>query len=117
MLGIYARTDAERGVFKAPANEVVRGALDVRFEISEGTQDVLNPRGVNCIRVFPGARHSRVGRAHLFHQLTVEVHQCSALFLFLAESIDEGTQWVVFEGNSERACGRASGRPLFSFWE
>ena len=58
--GIYARTDIERGVHKAPANEVVQGILTrdvggngpLEFPISKGTQDILNPRGINCIRDF-----------------------------------------------------------------
>ncbi len=52
--GIYARSDTERGVHKAPANEVVKGASDLEFPIMKGEQDVLNPRGVNVIRAFPG---------------------------------------------------------------
>src|SRR6185369_4548132 len=53
VLGVYARSDTERGVHKAPANEIVRGALDVRFEVNDNTQGVLNPKGVNVIRSFP----------------------------------------------------------------
>ena len=54
MVGIYNRSDAERGVHKAPANEVIRGAIGLEFQVSRGEQDVLNPIGVNCIRSFPG---------------------------------------------------------------
>ncbi len=54
IVGIYNRTDAERGVHKAPANEVVRGAIDLEINLSKGEQDTLNPIGVNCIRAFPG---------------------------------------------------------------
>ena len=54
ILGVYARTDAEPGVWKAPANEVLSGALDVEFTIDDSTQDDLAPRGVNAIRQFPG---------------------------------------------------------------
>ncbi len=104
--GIYAKTDIERGVFKAPANEIVVGATSLQFQITKGEQDLLNPRGVNCIRVFP-ARGLRVWGARtcttnsLWKYINVR-----RFFLFLAESIDEGTQWVVFEGNSERLWAR-----------
>lgn len=54
VLGVYARSDNERGVFKAPANEVLRGAIDVFKDIDDGKQAVMNPRGVNAIRRFPG---------------------------------------------------------------
>ncbi len=59
VLGVYARSDTERGVFKAPANEIVRGALNVEFDINDEMQDDLNPKGVNVIRSFP-ARGIRV---------------------------------------------------------
>ncbi|MFB7511561.1 phage tail sheath family protein, partial [Streptomyces broussonetiae] len=52
--GVWARSDAERGVHKAPANEVIRGAVDLETRLSKGEQDLLNPIGVNCIRAFPG---------------------------------------------------------------
>ena len=52
--GIYARTDEERGVHKAPANVVVRGAIDLRYYISKAKQELLNPQGVNCIRSMNG---------------------------------------------------------------
>src|SRR5262249_10248756 len=50
--GIIARTDIGRGVHKAPANEIVRDATDLEFAVTKGMQDILNPRGVNCIRDF-----------------------------------------------------------------
>jgi len=104
--GIYARSDQERGVHKAPANEVVRGATDLEFQITKGEQDLLNPRGVNVIRAFPG-RGIRVWGARttssdpLWKYVNVR-----RLFLFLEESIDEGTQWVVFEPNNEQLWAR-----------
>ena len=104
--GIYAKTDVERGVFKAPANEVVVGARSVEFQITKREQDLLNPRGVNCLRVFPG-RGIRVWGARtsstnsLWKYINVRRY-----FLYLGESIDEGTQWVVFEPNDERLWAR-----------
>jgi phage tail sheath protein FI len=106
MLGIYARTDAERGVFKAPANEVVRGALDVRFEINEGTQDTLNPQGVNAIRVFPGRGIRAWGARTLSSNGLWKYVSVRRLFIFLERSIYEGTQWVVFEPNDDKLWAR-----------
>jgi uncharacterized protein len=99
--GIYARVDNNRGVHKAPANEVVMGALDVTQRLSKAQQDGLNPKGVNCIRVLNdnillwGAR--TVGGDDNTDLKYINVRRT---LLFLRESIDEGTQWVVFEPNS-----------------
>ncbi|MBU7005781.1 phage tail sheath family protein [Phosphitispora fastidiosa] len=106
MAGIYARTDAERGVHKAPANEVVRGAVDLEFQITKGEQDILNPRGVNCIRFFPG-RGIRIWGARTLSSDTLWKYiNVRRLFIYLEESIDEGTQWVVFEPNNEKLWAR-----------
>src|SRR6266851_1679964 len=106
VLGVYARTDTERGVFKAPANEIVRGALDVRFEINDNTQGVLNPRGVNVIRSFP-ARGIRVwGARTLSSNGLWKYVSVRRLFIFLEHSIYDGTQWVVFEPNDDRLWAR-----------
>jgi phage tail sheath protein FI len=101
--GIFARTDIERGVHKAPANEVVRGALDLEFPVTTTMQDILNPRGVNCIRDFrPDRRGIRLwGARTMSSDGEWKYVNVRRLFLFLEESIDEGTQWVVFEPNDE----------------
>jgi uncharacterized protein len=104
--GIYARTDIERGVFKAPANEVVRGALELEFEVTDGAQAILNPRGVNVIRAFPG-RGRRVWGARTLSDNTLWKYvSVRRLFIFLEASIFRGTQWVVFEPNNERLWAR-----------
>jgi phage tail sheath protein FI len=104
--GIYARTDIERGVFKAPANEIVRGALELEFEVTDGGQAVLNPRGVNAIRAFPG-RGRRVWGARTLSDNTLWKYvNVRRLFIFIEASIFRGTQWVVFEPNNERLWGR-----------
>lgn len=104
--GIYARSDQEKGVHKAPANEIIRGATDVEFKITKGEQDILNPRGVNCIRAFPG-RGIRVWGARTTSSDTLWKYiNVRRLFLFLEESIEEGTQWVVFEPNNEKLWAR-----------
>jgi phage tail sheath protein FI len=98
--GIYARTDNTRGVFKAPANEVVLGALDLRYKISKAQQDGLNPQGVNCIRELNG--NIRVwGARTIGGDANGEWRYINVrrTMLYLRESIDEGTQWAVFEPN------------------
>jgi phage tail sheath protein FI len=104
--GIYARSDAERGVHKAPANEVVRGAVDLEFAITKGEQDILNPRGVNCIRAFPGRGIRVWGARTLSSDALWKYVNVRRLFLFIEESVDEGTQWVVFEPNDEKLWAR-----------
>ncbi len=100
MAGIYARTDVERGVHKAPANEVVRGCTGLSCSYNEGEQDILNPMGVNLIRAFTG-RGIRVWGARtissngLWKYLNVR-----RLFIYVEESIKANTNWVVFEPNS-----------------
>ena len=106
MAGIYARSDNERGVHKAPANEVVRGCTGLSCNYNTGEQDILNPVGVNLIRAFPG-RGIRVWGARtissngLWKYLNVR-----RLFIYVEESIRANTNWVVFEPNSETLWGR-----------
>ena len=104
--GIFARSDAQHGVHKAPANEVVRGVQQLTQTVTKGAQESLNPKGVNCIRSFRG-RGIRVWGARttssdpLWKYVNVR-----RLFLYLEESIYEGTQWVVFEPNNEELWAR-----------
>ncbi|MEX2283704.1 MAG: phage tail sheath C-terminal domain-containing protein [Gemmatimonadota bacterium] len=101
--GIFARTDIERGVHKPPANAIVVGTLDLEFAVSRGMQDMLNPRGVNVIRDFRSDRRGiRLWGARTMSDDPMWKYvNVRRLFIFLEESIDEGTQWVVFEPNSE----------------
>ncbi|MFC0602561.1 phage tail sheath family protein [Streptomyces palmae] len=100
--GAWARTDTERGVFKAPANLNLRGVLDLRSPLTDGDQGRLNERGVNCLRVFPGqgmlvwgARTRSTDRDWVY--LNVRRLVC-----FLADSIRLSSTWAVFEPNDER---------------
>ena len=99
--GIYARVDGSRGVHKAPANEGIRGALGVKYRVSKAQHDGLNPDGINVIRQFDGTIKvwgaRTIGGDANTEWKYVNVRR---LFLFLRESIDEGTQWVVFEPNT-----------------
>lgn len=99
--GIYARTDATRGVHKAPANEVIKGALGVEHRLSRADQEILNPAGVNVIRPFNGNVTVWGARTWADPGVDPEWKYVSTrrLFNFLRESIEEGTRWVVFEPN------------------
>jgi len=106
--GIYAKTDVERGVFKAPANEIVVGARSLQFQITKENQDLLNPKGVNCIRVFPGRGILLWGARTCSRNTLWKYVSVRRYFLYVGESIDEGTQWVVFEPNDERLWARVN---------
>ncbi len=99
--GIYARTDQETGVHGAPANEVVRGAQGLQVNLTKGEQDILNPKGVNCIREFQGRGIRVWGARTTSSDPEWKYINVRRLFLYLKQSIDEGTQWVVFEPNDQ----------------
>ena len=99
MAGIWARNDTERGVHKAPANEVVRGAIGLALDVTKSEQDSLNPVGVNCIRAFPGRGIRVWGARTLSSDPSWRYINVRRLFNFVEESIQVGTQWVVFEPN------------------
>jgi phage tail sheath protein FI len=100
--GIYAKTDIERGVFKAPANEVVIGAKSLEFQVTKREQDLLRMRGVNCIRAFPGLGIRLYGARTSSTDSLWKYINVRRLLLFLENSIEKGTQWVVFESNDNR---------------
>ena len=111
--GVFARVDDTRGVHKAPANEVIRGALgvgvtpDTPMVLSKADQAGLNPRDINVIRKFDG--NMRIWGAHtLIGEENSEWRYINVrrLFLFLRKSIDRGTQWVVFEPNDQLLWGK-----------
>ncbi len=107
-LGVYARTDAERGVFKAPANEVMRGALELAADINDNQQGTLNPKGVNVTRSFPGRGIRIWGARTMSSDALWKYVSVRRLFIFLERSIYEGTQWVVFEPNEPRLWARVT---------
>ncbi|MFE3579759.1 phage tail sheath subtilisin-like domain-containing protein [Streptomyces vinaceus] len=104
--GIWARNDSERGVHKAPANEVVRGAVDLELQITRGEQDLLNPIGVNCIRAFPGRGIRVWGARTMSSDPAWRYLNVRRYFNYLEESILIGTQWVVFEPNDHHLWAR-----------
>lgn len=106
--GIYARVDDSRGVHKAPANEVIGDCLDLEVSVTKGEHDVLNPLNINVIRNFRSDRRGlRVyGARCLTSNEQFRYINVRRLFLFIEESLEEGTQWVVFEPNDERLWAR-----------
>jgi len=97
--GIFARNDIARSVSKSPGNEIVRGALRFERNISHGEQEVLNPRGVNCLRFFPGRGYRLWGSRTASSDPEWKYIGPRRYFLFLEHSIDRSTQWAVFENN------------------
>ncbi|QLE58017.1 phage tail sheath subtilisin-like domain-containing protein [Nostoc sp. TCL26-01] len=99
--GVYARVDSQRGVHKAPANETILGALDLKYHLSKAKQDGLNPDGINVIRKLNGnirvwGARTLGGDANMeFKYVNIRRH-----FSYLRDSIDKGTQWTVFEPNT-----------------
>ncbi len=100
--GIYARSDIERGVHKAPANEVVRGLTRFEANINKERQDVLNPESINALRFFEGRGNRVWGARTISSDPEWKYVNVRRLFIFLELSIDKGTQWAVFEPNGPR---------------
>lgn len=110
--GIYAATDASRGVWKAPAgiNASLTGALGLQYVINDLQNGQLNPLGVNCLRQFPnfgnvvwGARTIAGSNALGSQWMYVPIRR---LALFIESSLYMGTQWAVFEPNAEPLWGQ-----------
>jgi len=99
--GIWARTDAERGVHKAPANEVVRGATKLGYNVTKGEQDTLNPIGVNCIRFFPGMGYRVWGARTLASDAAWRYINVRRLFNMIEQTLRTSTMWAVFEPNDQ----------------
>lgn len=99
--GIYTRTDNTVGIHKAPAAQVVKGAIGLEREVTQGQQDNLNPQGVNCIRSFVGRGILVWGARTLSDDAEFKYVNVRRLTIFLEESIQRGTSWVVFEANVE----------------
>ncbi len=97
--GIYARVDANRGIFKAPANEVIRGVLKEKLPVSRIDQGNLNDKGINVIRQING-NVTVWGARTISDKPEYKYINVRRTLLFLRESIDQGTQWAVFEPNT-----------------
>jgi hypothetical protein len=99
--GLYADNDIKYGVHKAPANQVVQLANRFEVMLNKGQQDVLNPEGVNCFRFFEGRGYRLWGARLISSDPEWKYVNLRRYFAYLEHSIDNGTQWVVFENNSE----------------
>jgi hypothetical protein len=106
VVGIYNRTDAERGVHKAPANTVILGAVNLEIDLTKGEQDTLNPIGVNCIRSFPGRGIRVWGARTLSSDGSWRYINVRRLFSMVGQSLDVSLQWVVFEPNDSNLWAR-----------
>jgi len=100
--GIYARSDIERGVHKAPANEVVRGLTKFEANINKGRQEVLNPEGINALRFFEGRGNRVWGARTMTSDPEWKYVNVRRLFIYLEHTIDKGTQAAVFEPNNDQ---------------
>ncbi len=102
VVGSYSATDVRRGVHKAPAgieDGFLNSVVGIEKIVTKGEHDLLNPEGVNVIRSFPGLGIVLWGARSVSKDAEWKYINVRRLFLFLEESIDEGTQWVVFEPN------------------
>jgi uncharacterized protein len=112
MMGIWCRTDQDRGVFKAPANDTPRGVLGLAYETNMREQELLNPLGINCIRNFASYnRGIKVwGARTLVEPDNIQWRYISVrrLISYIEKSIEMGTQWVVFEPNDPDLWGRVN---------
>jgi phage tail sheath protein FI len=97
--GIYARSDTNYGVQKAPANEIVTDALGFEVFLNKGQQDLLNPQGVNCFRYFEGRGYRLWGARTATSDTEWMYVNLRRYMCYLEQSIDIGTQSVVFESN------------------
>jgi phage tail sheath protein FI len=117
--GLWCRTDATRGVHKAPANEIVMGANGLGFQVTHAEQGGLNKVGINCIRAFPGRGIRVWGARTMSSDPEWRYINVRRLFNFVERSIEQGTQWVVFEPNDPQLWARIRrdvGAFLTSLW-
>ena len=112
--GLWCRTDATRGVHKAPANEIVMGANGLGFQVTHAEQGGLNKVGINCIRAFPGRGIRIWGARTLSSEPEWRYLNVRRLFNYLEDSILNGTQWAVFEPN-DRALWAKVRRSIAAF--
>jgi phage tail sheath protein FI len=118
--GIYARNDIDRGVWKAPSNDVVRLAIGFEQLLTRDQQDVLNPEGINCFRFFEGRGFRVWGARTVSSDPEWKYVNLRRYVMYLERSIDRGTQWAAFEPNGEALWGnirRTVEDFLFKEWQ
>ena len=107
VMGVYAQTDQNRGVYKAPANVPVAGALGVQFQLTNADQGPLNLLGINILRVFPEQSQPLVwGARTTSTDSDWQYVNIRRLFIFLEQSIEQGIRWAVFEPNNTMLWGK-----------
>jgi uncharacterized protein len=118
IMGVWSRTDETRGVYKAPANETPRGVIGLAYDCNFREQELLNPKGINCIRTFPNRGIKIWGARTLIEPDKTEWRYISVrrLMSYIEKSIELGTQWVVFEPNDEDLWARVR-RTVSNFLE
>lgn len=118
MLGVWSRTDETRGVYKAPANETPRGIIGLDYDCNFREQELLNPKGINCIRTFPNRGIKIWGARTLAETEKTEWRYINVrrLMSYIEKSIELGTQWVVFEPNDKDLWARVR-RTVSNFLE
>jgi phage tail sheath protein FI len=101
MMGVYARTDSDRGVHKAPANTAVMGVLGLERVLSDAQQGPLNLLGVDVLRIFPGTSQVTVWGARTVDMAETDWWYINVrrLMIYIEQSIEEGLRWAVFEPN------------------
>jgi len=104
--GLYVENDIQTGVHKAPANMVVALSIGFEFMLNKSQQDVLNPLGIDCFRFFEGRGYRLWGARTISSDSQWQYVNIRRYFCYLEHSIDLGTQWVVFEPNSEALWAR-----------
>ncbi len=120
MAGIYAATDNSRGVWKAPANVPVAGIVQFAANVVQREQDVLNPIGINALRFFTNRGYLVWGARTLSSDTDWQYINVRRIFIYVEKSIQEGTQWVVFEPNDETTWSRVRQSVtnfLTTFWQ
>jgi Phage tail sheath protein FI len=118
MMGVWSRTDETRGVYKAPANETPRGVIGLSYDCNFREQELLNPKGINCLRTFPNRGIKIWGARTLVEPEKTEWRYISVrrLMSYINKSIELGTQWVVFEPNDQDLWARVR-RTVSNFLE
>ncbi|MGC9505744.1 phage tail sheath family protein [Baaleninema sp.] len=118
MMGVWCQTDESRGVHKAPANITPRGVVGLTYDVNFREQEYLNPIGINCIRKFPNRGIKIWGARTLVEPDDVQWRYISVrrLMSYIEKSIEQGTQWAVFEPNDEDLWARVT-RTVRNFLE
>jgi uncharacterized protein len=106
VVGAYAGTDNLRGVFKSPANVVIQGITGFTRDIPTGEQDLLNPAGVNVLRNFPGLGNVIWGARTIAADPLWKYVSVRRLFIFIEQSLVQGTRYAVFEPNDTNLWAR-----------